>query len=163
VVIALQWTSSDKNPVVPTPLPTTTSRSTPSPAPPTPTDPGSALRQRARDDRTALAAVPDGYWVPQLSSKKVGLVADGVTYTEQAIWDDHTTIRGAVTGVALLWSGDYTTFKYDDYWVTVVASEPSETPDAANAWCDSHGYDRDHCYAKRISATGHFAQTTKNR
>jgi hypothetical protein len=134
----------------------------PSPAP-VAADPGERLRTQADADRPLLASVPEGEWVPQLSSKKVGLVADGITYTEQDIWNDHEKLRAGTPGAALLWSGDYTTFKYSDFWVTVVPSAHSRTADAANRWCASKGLDGDHCYAKRIGRTGTYKETTKPR
>ncbi|MDQ4039334.1 MAG: hypothetical protein M3313_13530 [Actinomycetota bacterium] len=126
-------------------------------------DPGAALTQQAADDRSTIAEIPDGYWVPQLSSKRVGLVADGITYTEQAIWEDHYGIRSANPGAALLWSGDYTTFTYPDFWVTIIPAAYSSTAEDANQWCASRGFDADNCYAKRISATSYYDETTQHR
>jgi len=127
------------------------------------TDPDAALAQQTASDRPSIAGIPDGYWVPQLSSKRVGLVADGITYTEQAIWEDHYAIRSANPGAALLWSGDYTTFKYPDFWVTIMPSAYSSSPESANQWCANQGFDGDRCYAKRISITSYYDQTTLHR
>ena len=127
------------------------------------TDPGAALAQQTASDSPVIAGIPDGYWVPQLSSKRVGLVADGITYTEQAIWEDHYAIRSANPGAALLWSGDYTTFTYPDFWVTIMPSSYSSSPESANQWCANRGFDGDRCYAKRISITSYYDQTTLHR
>lgn len=141
----------------------TSSAPSPTYSPPTPVDAGAALRQQSENDRPAVAAIPDGYWVPQLSSKRPGRLPDGVTYTEQSILDDHLTLRSSYSGVALLWSGDYLTFDFSNYWVTILATRYSSSADEANAWCDSAGLDRDHCFAKRISSTTRYETNTKHR
>lgn len=125
-------------------------------------DPGEALRAQLTADRAAMAAVPAGDWVPQLSSKRVGLVADGVTYSDETIWADHRNLRGRFPGAALIWSGDYATFAGQDFWVTVMPPAASNSPDTANAWCDEQGFEPDDCYAKRIS-TSRYNQNTKHR
>lgn len=109
-----------------------------------------------------MAVVPEGYWVPQLSSKKVGLVANGITYDEQAIWRDHANIRTDIPGATLAWSGDYVTFSSPDFWVTIVPSASSDSPDVVNQWCANRRLDADRCFAKRIG-TARYDRTTKNR
>lgn len=93
-------------------------------------------------------------WVPQVSSKYVGLQADGITYDEAAIVADHRAWRARFPQeqIALLWSGDYTSFKQGNIWVTVVI-ESYPTSEGAKAWCDQAGLDADNCYAKLISHT----------
>jgi hypothetical protein len=109
----------------------------------------SALQQEVNNDRSSVEQLV-GEWVPQLSSKSYGIVADGVTYDYEAIWNDFQTTRQSHSDALLLWSGDYTSFTYDNYWVTVVPT-PSSTGKQANAWCDSQGFGKDQCFAKRIS------------
>lgn len=135
----------------------------PSPVPAAPTDPGAVLAQQAANDRSTVATIPEGYWVPQLSSKHIGTVDDGITYTEQDIVDNHQRLRSAYPGAVLLWSGDYTTFSASDYWVTIMPAIYSSSHESANEWCVSQQIDWRHCFAKRISATSYYDQTTKNR
>ena len=127
-----------------------------------PDDPAEALRQRIDSDASAVAADIEGSWVPQLSSKKVGLEAEGRTWDEQAILDEHERLREEHPRVKLLWSGDYASFKSKDFYVTIVGIT-FDDPDQALAWCGSHGLDADSCYAKKISTTGGHEGTTKTR
>lgn len=127
-----------------------------------PADPGAQLQAQKDADSAAVAAIPDGAWVAQLSSKRVGLVAAGITYSNATILSDHQDLRGRYPDVALLWSGDFRTFKYPNFWVTIVTT-PYSTADEANAWCDAQQLDADHCYAKRISATTSYTPNTKGR
>jgi hypothetical protein len=52
----------------------------------------------------------------------------------------------------LLWSGDWSTFDAPDFWVTVA---PITFGDAHGAleWCDTQGFDADHCAATLVSTT----------
>ena len=127
-----------------------------------PDDPAEALRQRINTDASAVASDIEGSWVPQLSSKKVGLEAEGRTWDEQAILDEHERLRAEHPRVKLLWSGDYASFKSKDFYVTIVGIT-FDDPDQALAWCGSHGLDADSCYAKKISTTGGHDGTTKTR
>ncbi len=109
------------------------------------------LEQQVATDRTSAEALADR-WVPQLSSKNDGLVADGTTYDRRAIWADFTTTRQAYPSALLLWSGDYSSFTKGDFWITVV-NTPFTTGAAANAWCAAEHLDADHCFAKLVSHT----------
>jgi hypothetical protein len=134
---------------------TTTSTSTPSTT--TTLTPAEQAHQDLLDlqasSRSRVEQVVDT-WVPQVSSKYVGLQADGITYDEAAIVADHRAWRARFPQeqVALLWSGDYTSFKQGNIWVTVVI-ESYPTSEGAKAWCDQAGLDADNCYAKLISHT----------
>ena len=92
----------------------------------------------------------------------MGLVADGVTYSDETIWADHRNLRDRFPGAALIRSSKYATFSGQNFWVTVMPSAASNSPDSANAWCDEQGLGRDDCYAKRIS-TSRYDQNTKHR
>lgn len=135
----------------------------PAAVPATPTDPGAVLAQQAANDQATVATIPEGYWVPQLSSKRIGTVDDGKTYTEQDIVDDHLELRSQYPGAVLLWSGDYPTFTLPDLWVTILPSDYHSGPAGANAWCDASGRDKDHCFAKRISSTSRYGHNTEHR
>jgi hypothetical protein len=139
----------------------TSATATPAPAP---TDEDSArqlLEAQVANDRPQVETLA-GSWVPQLSSKRLGLPADGITYDHRAIWTDFTNLRARYPGALLLWSGDYRSFSRADFWVTVVPqSYPSG--ESANTWCDSAGIDKDGCFAKRIAHTGGYAGSTLHR
>ncbi|MGW4210937.1 zinc ribbon domain-containing protein [Lentzea sp. NPDC004789] len=114
-------------------------------------------RQLAADRPSVEAAV--GVWMPQLSSKKLGLVVNGQSYGYLEIWADHQAIRSRYPDALLLWSGEFTSYDGKDFWVTVVP-RPFPTGADANAWCDGQGIAQDDCYAKRLLHTGTSAGTT---
>lgn len=62
----------------------------------------------------------------------------------------------------LLWSGDYATYTYTDFWVTIVAI-PFATADEALAWCDANGLPSDDCYAKLVSRAHGPDGSTRHR
>lgn len=143
--------------VEPTPTVETTE---PTPTP-TPTDEASAeaaLAQQVSADHGQVEQLV-GLWVPQVSSKKLGLVVNGVTYDYQQIWADYQQLAAQYPGALLLRSSDYTSFTYSDFWVTVVP-QTFDTPDGANAWCDSQNIDANDCFAKKLMHTGGVAGTT---
>jgi hypothetical protein len=128
---------------------------------PVPTDENSArqmLDDQLATDRGKVEALTE-YWVPQLSSKRPGLVVNGTVFDYQAIWSDFAGLATRYPGAMLLWSGDYSSFKLADFWVTI-APQSFGTGELANAWCDSAGLDRDNCYAKRITHTGSYSDST---
>ncbi|MDD7917647.1 hypothetical protein [Actinomycetospora callitridis] len=130
-------------------------------SPALPADPAQALEtQRGADAGAAEALV--GSWAPQLSAKKQGLVVDGQTYDAATILTDHQRLRGQQPDAILVWSGDFTSFRSSDFWITL-ANRPFSSADAANAWCQSAGFGPDDCYAKRLSHTGDYASHTALR
>ncbi|WP_146073638.1 hypothetical protein [Amycolatopsis sp. CA-126428] len=120
------------------------------------------LRQYANSDLPAVRATLEDHWVAQLSSKKVGLPADGIIYDAPAILQDHLGLRSRFTSVRLIRTADWSSFKYPDFWVTV-HDEPFRTADEANAWCDRNDLPKDDCYAKRLRSTGGYEGNTKVR
>lgn len=151
-----------------TPVPTTyyteTSTATetlqmPTTASSTRTDPVQQLRQIADDDRSFVRAQLADHWVPQLSSKRPGVVDNGVVWDNAMTLQEHLQLRQRYPDVKLLLSGDWSTFSGPDYWVTVAGIT---FPDSAGAlaWCRYQGFDRDHCVAKLISATHPVADST---
>ncbi|HEX3789799.1 MAG TPA: hypothetical protein VHW44_18170 [Pseudonocardiaceae bacterium] len=120
-----------------------------------------ALQQEVNSDRDAVEQLV-GEWVPQLSSKSDGLVADGMTYDYEAIWQDFQSKRQTDPEALLLWSGDYSSFSLRNFWVTV-APVPSGTPVAANSWCDDQGLGINDCFAKLISHIAGPSGSTKPR
>jgi hypothetical protein len=126
------------------------------PAPPPSGDSESAsfdaLRAIANADRPFVVGQLADRWVPQLSSKRPGLVADGITWDNAATLREHLQLRLQYPEVRLLWTGDWSTFSAPDFWVTIAGVV---FPDAAGAlaWCRDHNLDHEHCYAKLVSTT----------
>jgi hypothetical protein len=139
-------------PPPPPPAPRTSTVTVPAPAPsrPQPQSACSQLRAQADADDPYTASQAKGYWVPQLSSKRPGLVADGTTWDCGSILAEHNQLRAAYQA-DLLWSGDWPhTFGHDDYWVTV-AAWTFDTAEGARQWCQDHGRDvPEHCYPNQI-------------
>lgn len=117
------------------------------------------LRDLADADRGTVATSLADRWVPQISSKRPGLVAEGLTWSAQDILREHLQLRQRYDGVRLVWSGDWSTFNGPDWWVTVVGY-PSSDAASALQWCDRNSLDADHCYAKMISSSRGVDGTT---
>jgi serine/threonine-protein kinase len=148
-------------PAVPTfaplPLPVTAVASTPVAAPTAssaPTAPSTAVPadelQRRLDGDTATVESLVGKWIPQLSSKREGDVVGGTRYDAAAVLADFRSWQERVPSSVLTRSERFTSFRGQDYWVTL-AAEPFDTAEAANAWCDSKGLPPGDCFAKRLS------------
>lgn len=118
------------------------------------------LQAIAREDRPSVSAVLADRWIPQISSKRVGLVADGITWDNEAILDQHLQLRNRYPDVKLLWSGDWSTYDGRNYWVTVVGLY-SDDPYDVLSWCIDQGFDRNNCIAKIVSTTHPIAGSTK--
>jgi serine/threonine-protein kinase len=116
----------------------------------------SQLQAWANADRQAVfngATHPDR-WVPQLSSKKLGTVDNGVSYNYAKILQDFLQLKDRYPGAnpQLLRSGDWSTFGKPDYWVTI-AGVTYPTSAGALGWCRDAGLDSHNCFAKLISTT----------
>lgn len=125
-----------------------------------PDDPAKALDQLVETDRPNIKADLDGKWVPQLSSKKLGLEAEGKTWKEKDILAEHQEMREEFPRVQLVWSGDFKSFKENNFWVTIVGIGYDD-PDQALSWCSSHGLGPDACYAKQLNTSGGTEGTTR--
>ncbi|WP_410564527.1 zinc ribbon domain-containing protein [Amycolatopsis sp. cmx-4-61] len=136
-----------------TPFPSTPESTSESPA-----DSRTLLQRQVEQNRSAVEQLV-GSWLPQLSAKKPGIVANGVTQDYDTIWSDFLANRQRHPEALLLWSGDYASFRYPDFWVTVVPQQYSDGS-SANAWCDSYGIAKDDCYAKRLMHTGGYSGNT---
>jgi len=117
------------------------------------------LQELSTADLAAARDTLNDHWVPQTSSKKIGLVTDGITYGNADILRDHLGWRQRFPGVRLLYSGNWSTFNGSSWWVTVIGS-PSSDAATANAWCDAHNIDRWNCFAKLLSTTAGVEGTT---
>lgn len=139
--------------VAPLPLPTSVPvvAPTPSAEPTAPADPEALLREQLDADTATVESLV-GKWIPQLSSKREGDVVDGTTYDAAAILDEFTSWKDQVPSSVLTRSERFTSFRATDYWV-VLAAEPFDTAEAANAWCDAQGIAPGDCFAKRLSYT----------
>ncbi|WP_166974890.1 protein kinase [Brevibacterium atlanticum] len=104
-------------------------------------------------DGTEKAADLEGEWVTQVSAKKVGLKADGKTWTAADILNEYEANKVKYPGSILIHSGGWASYKDGSYWVTVVDTGYSE-PEPALDQCRSWGLDRDHCLAKRLVKDG---------
>ena len=85
---------------------------------PVPMDPEEQLRQIANGDRPFVSVRLADRWVPQLSSKRPGVVDQGI------VWDNATTLQEPLQlreryHARLLWSGEWSTFSVPNFWVTV--------------------------------------------
>lgn len=121
-----------------------------------PQDPDQQLRQIVAGDRSFASTHLADRWIPQLSSKRPGVVDNGVIWDNAMTLQEHLQLRQRYPGARLLWSGDWSTLSAPNFWVTVAGIT---FPDSAGAlaWCRSQGFDRDHCIAKIVSTTHPFA------
>lgn len=129
-----------------------------------PTDDASAKEELDRQvamDRPAAEALV-GQWVPQLSAKRPGLVVHGVAFDHVEVLRDFRALQARYPGVLLLYSGEYSSFRYGDFWITVMPL-PQPTGEYANAWCDGQGIGPDDCYAKLVSHTTGYKESTLYR
>ncbi|MGH3902313.1 MAG: hypothetical protein ACRDTA_29495, partial [Pseudonocardiaceae bacterium] len=164
-------------PATPSPLPTplSTQPSTQQPPAEVPTDEatdppsavnsdGTALDRLTRQislDRPQVQGELAAAWVPQLSSKNLGITVNSVSYGYPEILDDHLALRSTYSAW-LVWSGDWSTFGRGDFYVTV-APVSFSTPAEANAWCDRQAIDSDNCFAKRLSTVAGSVGSTVTR
>ena len=116
------------------------------------------LRQISLEDHTLVSTQGSDRWVPQLSSKRPGVVDQGVVWDNELTLEEHLRLRQEY-GAKLLWSGDWSTFDAPNFWVTI-APITYPTASGALAWCREQGFDRNHCYAKLISKTHGVAGST---
>jgi hypothetical protein len=146
-----------------TPPPTTTDQTWTTPASVTPSTTvteADVRGQVAHDHAVAEGLV--GSWVPQLSSKSVGLVVHDVTYDYPAIMDDFRRLQTSYPDAVMVDSGDYKNFSRKGFFVTLKA-EAFGSADQANAWCDQHGFAPEDCHAGRLTHTGGPAGNSKQR
>lgn len=129
-----------------------------------PGDPTSALRalQNAASADKPRADALVGTWVPQVSSKRDGLEADGIRYDHLTIWENYEQWKRRFPDALLLRSDTYASYSLKGFWVVVIDSG-SAGKDVALAWCDSEGLPADDCIAKRIAHDGDSRRNTAYR
>lgn len=121
------------------------------------------LRWQADHDRPTIVSSVSGYWVPQVSSKRLGLYAEGMTWGSPAIVQEFFSLRQQFPQALLLFSDDWSVFDAGGGWWVTIVGIPFTTAEEANAWCDSQGLDGEHCFAKYIDTNGSSEGTTRNR
>jgi serine/threonine-protein kinase len=121
----------------------------------------SQLAQQVINDHFAVESLV-GSWVPEVSAKKLGLVVAGTTFDYTAILAEYHRLLDVYPQALLLKSGDYKTFRYPDYWITVVAS-PFPSASGANGWCDTMGIGPSDCLAARLTHTAGSQGNTVSR
>ena len=123
----------------------------------------SSLKWQVDHDRPSVTKDLTGKWVAQLSSKKPGMTADGMTWDNRTTLQEFLKLRQKYLTAKLLYSEDWPVFDAGGkYWVTI-AGTPYSTAAEANAWCDAQGFDAEHCFAKYIDTNGPSEGTTVNR
>ena len=123
---------------------------------------GDAIQWQIKHDYPIVMNSLRGKWTPQLSSKQVGLVADGQTWTKRAILAEYLKTQQANPKAVIIDTSQWPVYDTAGWWVTLQGDSYSDG-DQANAWCDAQGYDSDHCLAKRIESNGTSQGTTKLR
>ena len=123
---------------------------------------GDAIRWQVKHDYPIVMNSMRGKWTPQLSSKQVGLVAEGQTWTNRSILAEFLKTRQANPKAVIIDTSQWPVYDVGGWWVTL-SGELYDDADQANAWCDAQGYDSDHCLAKRIESNGTSQGTTKTR
>ncbi|MCK0177629.1 hypothetical protein [Mycolicibacterium sp. F2034L] len=119
----------------------------------------SALVAIAAADRAVVDTTLLDVWQPQVSSKRTGLFADGITWSNPDILREHLEFRQRYPNARLLWSGDWPVYSDPTWWVTV-SGIPFNTGEQALGWCVNQGYDWEHCFAKMVSRTKGSSGTT---
>ena len=123
----------------------------------------SSLKWQVDHDRPSVTKDLTGKWVAQLSSKKPGMTADGMTWDNRTTLQEFLKLRQKYPSAKLLYSENWPVFDAGgEYWVTI-AGTPYSTAAEANAWCDAQGFDAEHCFAKYIDTKGPSEGTTVNR
>ena len=123
---------------------------------------GDAIQWQIKHDYPIVMNSLRGKWTPQLSSKQVGLVADGQTWTKRSILAEYLKTQQANPKAVIIDTSQWPVYDTGGWWVTLQGDTYSDG-DQANAWCDAEGYDSDHCLAKRIESNGTSQGTTKLR
>jgi hypothetical protein len=105
--------------------------------------------QAAADDpvvRSQMATV----WTPQLSSKFLGLEAEGMVWTAQDIWQHYRSLKVRYAQAVLIDSTRWPSYTATQQFWVVGANTPFAQPEGALSWCAQEGWDGDNCFAKYI-------------
>lgn len=118
--------------------------------------------EAAKDKSTAMNDL-NGKWVPQISSKKPGLEADGKTYDNRSTLEDFFNSKSTYGDALLLNSDEWSVFDAGGHWWVTVINDGSSDAIFANSWCDSRDIPTDSCFAKYLDPNGTPKGSTKQR
>lgn len=110
-----------------------------------------AIEREIAGDRSTAEGLK-GWWLPQLTSRKVGLEAEGRTWTAEDIWTEFLGLKKQYELAFLVDSSDfanYTDHGSGGWWVTLV-NTLNNTQQEGQAWCDSYGRGPDGCITIRL-------------
>ncbi|ALG83617.1 hypothetical protein [Gordonia phthalatica] len=111
---------------------------------------GDSIRTQIEADTESVRTSNNNQWAAQVSSKRLGLVAEGITWDNRAIWSEFEASRSRYPQVKLLDSGDWSVFS-EPGWIVTISAQNFSSPQSALTWCRSVGLDKDHCFAKLVS------------
>ncbi|NMN95060.1 hypothetical protein [Antrihabitans stalactiti] len=111
------------------------------------------LQAMRTTDVARIRALGADKWVPQVSTKQPGLFYDNIVWNFEQILGEQYYFRERYRETALLWTGDFRSYNDPNWWGSVVLI-PFSNSQGALAWCAQQGMDKDHCFAKRVNATG---------
>ena len=123
---------------------------------------GEAIQWQVKHDYPIVKERLLHQWTPQVSSKQVGLKADGLIWNNRSILAEYLRTQQANPNAVIIDTSQWPVYDDKDWWVTLQGDSYPDA-DQANAWCDAQGYDSDHCLAKRIESSGSPQGTTKSR
>jgi hypothetical protein len=122
-------------------------------------DPTAALEEIRTRDAPTVETLAES-WVAQLSARPVEARTTARRATDAAVLAGHDALRRQYSDAVLLKSTDW---NYDgQFWITVV-DERFSTAEAANAWCDTHRFAPQACFAKKLSHSGVVEGTARFR
>lgn len=118
--------------------------------------------EAAKDKSTVMNDL-NGKWVPQISSKKPGLQADGKTYDNRSTLEDFFNSKSTYDDALLLNSDEWSVFDAGGHWWVTVIDDGSSDAIFANSWCDARDIPKDSCFAKYLDPNGTPKGSTKQR
>lgn len=118
--------------------------------------------EAAKDKSTVMNDL-NGKWVPQISSKKPGLQADGKTYDNRSTLEDFFNSKSTYDDALLLNSDEWSVFDAGGHWWVTVIDDGSSDAIFANSWCDARDIPKDSCFAKYLDPNGTPKGSTRQR
>ena len=107
-----------------------------------------AIARQIAHDKTAADALKGSY-TAQLVSRKVGLEAEGRTWSAYDIWFEYVGLKNNYPSAVIVDSSDYA--NYTDHgsggWWVVLTGDSYPDRSGAQAWCDQSGRGADGCLA----------------
>ena len=109
----------------------------------------------AEQDKTTVQGLAEHYWVPVLSSKKVGTVDPrdaefpNRSYTNRMILENFNYWRSRYSSALLVQSSSYSSL-VPGYWV-IILNQPHSAPGDVISWCKAQGLNDDNCDATLLS------------